>query len=351
MTMNVYLKVLCSVVAALLLATGPVPAQDQPKVDVKPLVSGLDNPCGVAVHRTTGEVFVSDSAAGRVLRINPQSGGEATPVITGFAQDIYGKGPMYNIGPLGLLIGGNGNFLVVGGGSHKDGEELMKIFRIPEAGKTLTPNDAVYTSEPIRPGEASQLGEGNFYALAANEQGIYITSNGDDTKGWVLRIPLANGKMPGALEPFIATKVATEVDAPVGMTTDRDGNLVIGQMGEVNIPTDSLLTLYDVKSGKLLWKAPTGLYDIAGLAYSPKSGKLYAVDFGWMDAKQGGLFRLDVASTPTGATVKATKIAALDKPSAMAFGQDNALYVTVFGSAPEGSGKKAGQLLRITGDL
>jgi len=350
MTMNNNLQVLCSAAAALWLAASAASAQDLPAVEVKPIISGLDNPCGVVVHSGSGDVFVSDSAAGRVLRINPQSGGQATPVITGFGQDIYGMGPMYNIGPLGLLIGGDGKFLVVGGGGDKDGEEVMKIFRIPEAGKTLTPNDAVYTSEPIRPGEASPMGEGNFYGLALNQQGIYITSNGDDTKGWVLRIPIID-RHPGALEPFIATKVATEVDAPVGITTDRDGNLLIGQMGEINIPTDSLLTLYDVKSGKLLWKATTGLYDIAGLAYSPKSGKLYAVDFCWMDAKQGGLFRLDVASTPTGTTVKSTKIAALDKPTAMAFGQDNALYVTVFGTAPEGSDKKSGQLLRITGDL
>lgn len=349
--MNLHLRVFCCAAGALVLAATAAWAQDKPAVEVKPIVSGLDNPCGVAVHRGSGEVFVSDSGAGRVVRINPQSGGEATPVITGFALDIYGKGPMFNIGPLGLLIGGNGNFLVVGGGSNKDGEEVMKIFRIPDASTTLTPDDAVYTSQPIRPGEAGQMGEGNFYALASNEQGIYITSNGDDTKGWVLRIPLNNRRMPGALEPFIATKVATEVDAPVGITTDRDGNLLVGQMGEVDIATDSLLTLYDVKSAKLLWKAPTGLYDIAGLAYSPKSGKLYAVDFGWMDSKQGGLFRLDVTSTPTGTTVKATKIAALDKPTAMAFSQDNSLYVTVFGTAAADSDKKPGQLLKITGDL
>ncbi|MEK6239689.1 MAG: hypothetical protein N2C14_33635, partial [Planctomycetales bacterium] len=144
-----------------------------------------------------------------------------------------------------------------------------------------------------------------------------------------------------------------EVDAPVGITIGPEGKLVVSQMGEMNVPKDSLLTVYDPKSGKLEWKAATGLFDIAAVAYS-KSGKLYALDFAWLDTKQGGLFRLDVSKENGKTSVKATKILSLDKPSAMAFAEEDGaevLYVTVFGSGKEGAKKKPGQLLKITGKL
>jgi hypothetical protein len=43
----------------------------------------------------------------------------------------------------------------------------------------------------------------------------------------------------------------------------------------------------------------------------------------------------------------AKKIMALDKPSAMVFDANGALYVTVFGTAAEGDSAPAGQLLKI----
>jgi sugar lactone lactonase YvrE len=319
----------------------------EPKIS--PLITGLDNPCGVAIQPMTGDLFVADSAAGRVIRYNPNSGGRATPVITDFGQDIYGKGPMYNIGPLGLLFL-NRDTLVVGGGGKVDGSELLYIYTVPASGKMIKADAAKHELGPIAPGEQSQMGEGNFYALAADRNGIYITSNGDDTKGWILKASLNNGQ-PGELKPFIATKVALEdTDAPVGICMSKEGDLVVGQMGEVNKPNDSLLTTYDPKSGKLLSRAATDLHDIAALAYSP-SGKLYALDFAWIDAKEGGLFRLDVSKDGGTTTVKSVKIAPLDKPTAMVFDQQGACYVTTFETAPEGSNKPAGRLLKITGDL
>jgi DNA-binding beta-propeller fold protein YncE len=338
---------LCSsLVLALVAIMGPGAAAAEPKVTA--LISGLDNPCGVAIQPNTGVLFVSDSAAGRVIRYNPNSASKATPVITDFGQDIYGKGPMYNIGPLGLGFL-NQQTLVVGGGERVDGQEILSIFSLPAEGRSIPADKAKYKLGPLGPSEETKMGEGNFYGIAVSPSAIYITSNGDDTKGWILKVDV-NDNTPGELRPFIATKVALEdTDAPVGITLANDGSLVVGQMGEVNLPGDSLLTVYD-KSGKLLLRARTGLHDIAGLAYSP-SGKLYAVDFAWVDPSQGGLFRLDVTKEGDSATCKATKIASLDKPTAMAFGADGSLYVTVFGTAKENSRTKPGQLLKITGDL
>ena len=118
-------------------------------------------------------------------------------------------------------------------------------------------------------------------------------------------------------------------------------------MGEVNVPGDSLLTMYETATGKLVKSLKTGLHDIAGLAYSPKTGKLYCVDFAWVDTKQGGLYELTV----TGDEVKATKIASLDKPTALAFDKDGGLYVTVFGTAAAGSTTPSGALLYFAAGL
>src|SRR5690606_17051521 len=114
--------------------------------------------------------------------------------------------------------------------------------------------------------------------------------------------------------------------------------LVIGQMGEINVdPGDSLLTFYDPANGQLKRKLKLNLYDVTGLAYSPKTKKLYATDFAWAKPEEGGLFELAIE----GENVKTTKIAKLDKPTALAFDKDGRLYVTVIGTASESAAPAA----------
>ncbi len=335
-------------IAIACLAMAALPAVCQAQVKVAPVIAGLLNPSGVAVQPGSGHLFIADSGALRILRLDPAAADKAHSVIKGFTKDIYGKGPMYDIGPLGVAFLDQ-NTLAVGDGGKPDGQELAYVFAVPESGKAIQVSDAKQTLGPIAAGEESQKGEGNFYGLAVANGAAYITSNGDDTKGWVLKFDYANGKA-GALKPFIATKVAVNVDAPVGITTDKEGRLVIGQMGEINVPGDSLLTIYDAK-GKLVAKAETGLFDIAGLAYSPKSGKLYAVDYAWMDSAKGGLYRLDTKLDGDKLTVKAELVTSLDKPTALAFTPDGSLYVTLIGTAKSPAEDRPGSLVKITGDL
>jgi hypothetical protein len=332
-------------------ATQAEPAADEPAdepaggdaVAVEGILSGLDNPSGVAIQPETGCVFVSDSAAGRIVSFNPADAQPVEAAITGFPQDEYGKGPIFKIGPLGMVFLDR-DTLVVGGGELVDGQELVRVYDL-SAGTTLGYEDMEAVLGPLGPSEQTLKGEGNFYDLAASRTAIYITSNGDDTKGWVLRIAI-EGSALGELTPFIATKELTAVDAPVGIELNHNGQLVVGQMGEVNVPQDSLYTVYDPETGELMHAAETGLYDIAALAYSPTTRNLYALDFAWMDTTQGGLFRLDVHED---GTVEAVKIAPLDKPTAMTFADNGDLYITLYGTPEEGSDKKPGRLVRVRG--
>ena len=69
--------------------------------DVETVLDDLDNPCGVAIQPGSGHIFLSDSGAGRVIRVVD---GQAEEVVVGFDRDVYGEGPAYHIGPLGLVL-------------------------------------------------------------------------------------------------------------------------------------------------------------------------------------------------------------------------------------------------------
>lgn len=305
---------------------------------VKVVAEGLDNPSGIAVQPGTGHVFVASHAG--IHRVDPKSG-KLTAEVTGYPEptDIYGKGPKYPVGPLGLAFIDK-EWLVVGDGSRVDGEELVRIYKVGDApaAKPQKEDAAAQTLGPIGPCEQSPKGEGNFYGVATNGKSIYVTCNGDDTKGWVAHAALNHGKA-GPLTLKIATKPATNVDAPGPIVFSPEGKLVVGQIGEVNQAGDSLLTTYNDK-GELEAKIALGINDICGLAYHPKTGKLFATDFSWIDATKGGLFELDTKAKEGGAK----KVVGLDKPTGCAFDADGTLYIAVFGT-----GEKKGQIVKVSG--
>jgi len=313
------------------------------RADVKTetVVGGLNNPCGVAVQPETGHVFVADSGGKRVVRVVD---GKAEDVIVDFPLDVYGKGPKFDIGPLGLAFIDK-NTLVVGGGGNVDDKELLRVYTVPKAGSAAIKASDMKSAFGLKANE-DLAAEGNYYGVAVGKRGIFVTCNGDDTKGWVAKADLKKGVVSN-FRRFIATKEATEVDAPVAVTMSPDNEVVVGQMGEITVPEDGLLTFYNAKSGKMLLNIQTGLSDITGLAYSPKNGLLYGTDFAWPGTDQAGLFRLDKDQGKRTAGVKVKKIADLDKPTALAFAKDGTLYVTVIETT---DGKNEGKLLKVSAD-
>lgn len=316
----------------------------QAQIKPEAVLEGLKCPTGVTIQPETGTVYVAESGASQIIRVTD---GKAEVVVKDFPHDEYGKGPTYQIGPLGLVFLDK-NHLVVADGGQKDGEEVVRMFTVPAPGaEALTVDDGKKTNPLAAKDDVP--GEGNFYNAAFDGTAIFVTSNGDDKKGWVARTTVEKDEF-GELTRYIPTKESVDVDAPTAATISPRRELVIGQMGEINDQKDSLLTFYDQNSKDLLLSLPAELYDVVGLAYSPKTGRLYAVDFSWADPKQGGLYRLDAVRRDGRQMVKATRLLDLDQPTSLAFNKEGELFITVFGN---GSGEDksktpaTGKLLKI----
>ena len=182
--------------------------------------ANLDNPCGIAIQPETGMIFVADSAAGKIIRVDPKTK-KAEDVIVGFTLDEYGKGPIYKIGPLGLWFQDK-KTLLVGGGGQKDEEEQVFVYELPEDGKTKKWDEAKQKLGPLAKNDMG-LAEGNYYGVAFSKDGVFVSCNGDDTKGWVARAEFKDGKF-GELKRFAATKEATSVDGPVADRHQSQGS-------------------------------------------------------------------------------------------------------------------------------
>jgi DNA-binding beta-propeller fold protein YncE len=324
--------------------------------DRKPetVLVNLLNPCGVAIQPQTGHVFVSSRFG--VYCYDPSyrkpKEHRAAVEIDGYPAraGILGTGPKYEIGPLGLAFLDK-DHLVVGEGSRKEGEDVVRVYKIPA--KLPSPNDwirenaAVVSLGPIKAGKESAKGEGKFYGVAVGAGAIWVTCQGDQSKGWIAKAEIKDAKASdlkiGELKLVIATRSAAETMGPGPITFTPDGKeLVVGQMGSTDSDSaDSVLAIYDPTNGSLKRKLKTNLRDVSGLAYSPKTHTLYATDFAWKTPHEGGLFALAIE----GDTVKATKIVALDKPTALAFDPAGHLYVSIIGTAEKGRGIDPGALL------
>jgi hypothetical protein len=303
------------------------------------VVSGLSNPNGVAVQPNTGHVFVADSGAQRIVRIVD---GKLEPVIIDFPIQRDTKTPAANVGPLGLLFLDE-ETLVVGGGGLPSGEDLLRVFKVPSKGSSPI-NATELHGEPVKLAKDDKHpGEGNFYGLARGSEGIYVTSAGDQQKGWVSVARLNSKNQLGKFERMIATRDANFVKSPMAITISPQGFVTVGQMGDPKERKDSLLTFYS-EAGVNLGAYRTGLYDITGLAYGPKHRRLFATDYHWSNPDKGGLYKL--VDMKNDSECEAVLMTALEKPTALAFNTTGDCFITLAGTTKPGS-KPDGKLVII----
>jgi sugar lactone lactonase YvrE len=339
-----------SAIVAILLFASSVYAGDKTGRKIEPIRTGLDNPCAIAVHPSSGELYVAESGAGRIVRVQPGDPPKIAIAIEGFPREQFGDGPSYRIGPLGLAFIDRLT-LVVGEGGQRGGADVVRVYQLPVDGETLRYDQSKYVLAPGRTENGSTPSDDDFFGVAATPTNIFVTSQGDEAAEWILRIDRSNATATELLR-FVNTKAETATGAPGPLVISKRGDLVVGQMGKLDQAKDSRLTFYQASTGKMLLSLETGLLDITGLAFSPR-GRLYAVDFAWADPAQGGLFRLDMDVRNSRQAIKPEKLEAFDRPTALVCPTEGTVYVTTLGNGMEtpDSEKKTGQLLKITGEF
>lgn len=322
------------------------------EVSVRTVLTGLRNPCGVAVRPTgppTFQVFVSESSAGRIVCVASDSLEQAQEVVTGFPAAASDKGPPHQMGPLGLLFL-DARQLVVGIGAEDDDGALLHVYDVGQPWPIAAEGTK---ARLMRPDELpmSATNPPGVYALARTRANDYVPDLVVMTAGrvgaprWLLKSRV-QADMLGELLVF------ADVDPggvrPTAIAVGPSGRIVVAHVGALDRPGDSWLAFYNPVDGREEMRVEAGLDDVVALAYSPTSERLYAADFALADPSRSGIYRLDDASEPGRPACRAVKVADVRRPTALAFvpGIGGPLFVTTFGDDEE-----SGTLAMVLGEL
>jgi hypothetical protein len=324
----------------------PTKEQELSSIFSQIVIAGLNNPCGVAIQPTSNQVYIADSGAARIVRLHDVPGQyRVEPVITGFPQEGYGKNPTYKIGPLGLAFI-NKYTLAVGGGGLPAGEDTIGVYRISQVG-AIDAADILQQLGPLPGNPEAKQAVGNFFGLAATPSALLVACDSADKRGWIAKADVTGGNLE-KLAPFVKPDDTLNLEGPTSIAIGRRGEMIVSQMGEPNVPSDSHLTFYELQTGKAYLDVAAKLNDVVSIAVSPQSGRIYALDFSWMAPNEGGLYRLDLTKDGDEWICKPALLMPLDRPSAMAFSPDGELFITTFGSHSQEH--KGGLLVRIYND-
>ena len=276
-----------SLAAGVLALILPLAANSQPGL----LVEGLQGTSGSAVG-PDGALYVTEGAAGRLSRVDPQTG-EVTTVASGFPPSIIGIGGAIDVAFIGqtpyvlvTLVGDDLND-VFGPGTVPGGGNIVGIYRVDGPDSfTVIADIGAYSLDNPPTGFSFFIPTGVQYAIETYRGGLLVTDGHLNRVLWI------------TLDGEISELMAFGNIVPTGL--ELHGNTVyMAQAGPVpHAPEDGKVVSFGVKSTDA-----TEVAAGAPLLVDVKFGrgrKLYALSQGTWD----GAFEGSAALPGTGSLVE-----------------------------------------------
>jgi hypothetical protein len=326
------------------------PADESAQFVIKNVQTGLDNPVGLAIRGGAAdggpfELFFSESGGGRVMRLSTDKPDELQPVVTGFPTRMFRRGNEYRVGPLGLAFLSRMKLAVGLGGGTAD--VPIAVYNLPEAGQSVAHDAAV--ADASLPASNNSPTSAVFFSLTRTEGSLLIAACDDEGVGGVYKASIDANEL-SSLRQLAKAPSAASARGVLGVTINpkpRANYLLSVQMGDVGEQRDSRITFYAPGSGDVALQLQAGVRDAAAVAYSP-TGDLYLADAAWDDPASGAVYRIDAAEVDGRQSCRPVKIAAVERPTSLAFTADGSLYVTAFGDRNDPDAPSTGALLKIT---
>jgi len=338
------------IVACLLTASACQPAL---AADPEPSVvqKNLANPCGLAV-RPGGtadlyELFFAETSAGRVSKLVSTQLDQPIEAIAGFETEGSSKSPLGTPGPRGLCFFDSTHLVVSGG--DKAGQAFLRLYELNSPAIVMAEKAVQKLSvadDPLADDVRT------FQSLARTQANEHVhdlliaSGSGSKTAAGLWQAGIRAGTLSN-IKSFDAGGINTKSSTPAGIVTGTHGYIVIADATKQNGASELLFCHPDTRA--IVMRLPLNLPNVIALAYSPRSGSLYAANFAAEGAGQGGIYRIDDTGKPGEPACTAARVADAKYPTAMAFAPDGALFITA--SPSDSDQKNTGTLMKLTGDL
>jgi hypothetical protein len=321
-------------------------AAEPAKVTVETVAHGLHDPRAIAVRPDTGsgamELFIAETGAGRVTKVVPGKSEKPADVISGFSTKAAHSTGVQSVFFL------DRSRLVASGGDD-DGKPFVRLYEVPESNTPLAADQAKDDADLAENDQGPKLEAHGFSHIARSRQNekvgdfLIVAALGDSQPTGIAYIPVRAGTLADIF-PIRLTGTSTDI-APTAITVAPSGYLVVASNRGGESEDSATFAFINPITRRIVMQIPASLTSVAALAYSPKTGNLYAAGVSKAEGRKSGVFRID-SGDPSSHTSIPVKIANIEQPTALSFAMDGSLYVTT-----SGNDKDDGTLVRVTGEL